>query len=93
MIEIDTHTTEDKIRRGKIFRINRAHAMGLEACRAALDGMDEIFKDLEGYQHCQTAPGGGIEVIIDTGHQVPGDYSIEFALEIMDRQNKAVKND
>jgi len=71
--------------KAKMKLFSRQHSRGYAVCLSALTKADEIFKDLEGFQHCQTSEDGSIEVIIGN-EGCPGDYAISEALQMLEDQ-------
>lgn len=69
----------------QISKIEKTHSKGQSICETALLQLEEIFKDLDGFSHCQTAPDGSMEIIIDYDDGMcPGDWCITTALKQME---------
>jgi len=77
----------------KLKTIDKKHSKGVGICTSALAEAEEIFKDIEGFEHCQSGQDGSIEVIVRQknfrfGNETEIDYSLTQALELLKEQGK-----
>ena len=71
----------------KIKKIRDKHSKGLCISENALVELEQIFKGLNGFEHCHTSPEGDMEVVINNEYS-DGDYSISQALELLEMQKE-----